>query len=159
MQQAAHIFAAITNPKASPNQIGNALRGPLIRRVPAGLGAARQQARKFRQSVTGQPRPAPGTSLAPQSRCSPPTIVLRPLMNGLTADSQSTGDDGQRLPRLDVRQSRQAARLQLWRISSHKTQHAPHGCGWALLKQSGQGGATVRADLQRILCQRATEPK
>jgi len=50
-------------------------------------------------------------------------------MNGLTADTQSPGYVGQRLARLDVRQSRQAARLQLRRISSSRTQYTPHRYG------------------------------
>ena len=119
MQQAADVIAVIANAEVSPNQVGYPLRGPHAGGKPVGFGAPHQQTRKLGQLCASQFGRATRARNAAQPRRSSPAGPTRPLMHGLSAHAQLTGNSGQRFAPLDAGQGGQAARLQHSSVSSH----------------------------------------
>ncbi len=120
MQQATDVIAVIANAKAPPEQLGDALRGPDSSWKSVRFGAVCQQAWKSSQLCASQFGRATRTRDTAQPRHSASAGLLRPLVHGLPAHTQLTGNGGQRLAPPDAGQGGQAARLQHSSVSLHE---------------------------------------
>jgi hypothetical protein len=113
------MITAIANLETLPHQIGDEVWGPPDRRKPVSFGASRQQTGELSQLSLVQLRRTARGAPAAQSGGAVTAILLRPLMNGLAAYAELSGDRGQRLAAFDARQGRKASCLECSFIALH----------------------------------------